>query len=660
MHLAQPGWLLLLLLLPLLAVGAILIARLRKKRWQPFVAPRLRSALLKRSGTFPRWLAFFLLLAALAVMAGALSRPQGDAGTTTEQVLGRNILIALDISRSMLVSDVKPDRLSQAKIIIYEMLETMPEDRIGLIGFAGSAFLHAPLTIDHAAVRETVEQIHPDWATMGGSDLAAALRLAITTLKETGQKNNALVFISDGEHHEGDLPAMIREAESSGVYIFAIGVGTEDGGFVPPRESPGGRWGTENEVLSRLQPEVMRKLATDTGGRYALAGSAMDIPAMVRSATQDLDSFEMQGRERRVMFEFYQWLLLPGILFLGGSILAGTRWRGMRAATVLAVSGFFLGPAPARADTPSSAREALKEQRYEEARDSYRKLAESTRLDGRAARFRLGEGSAAYHAGDYRGARSAYSEALRGTDPEVISNGHLGLGNSLFQLGWQGLSGESYPGDPEQIPDLDRFDTLVRERLAKLAEGEVPDSGETEGFTRIDSMIVNWADAVRHYESSLELSPSNEAAARNRETTMTYLRRLRELMEEEKDEAEESMPQPGEGEPQPGEPGEGEGEPEEGEGEGQGGGEEGEPGEGSGDENENEEGSGDGDEETEDGNEGEGEEEDPNDGSDGDGDSDPNESPEDRARRILRENADLERGRLRSGRRDFMNPEKDW
>jgi Ca-activated chloride channel homolog len=659
---AQPGWLILLILIPLIGVLAVVIARLRRRQWEPFVASRLRGALVRTASSVPRWMALVFLLAASTALIGTLARPQGDLGTTSESVTGRNILIALDISRSMLVDDVKPDRLSQAKVVIYELLEALPNDRIGLIGFAGSADLFAPLTIDHSAVRETVEQMTPDWARLGGSDLSAALKLATSTLRETGQKNNALVFISDGEHHESDLIPMIREAESSGVYIFAIGVGTEDGGFVPSPDFPGRHMTDRSgrEILSRLDADVMRKLATETGGRYAVAGSAMDIPAMIQAATQDLDAFEIEGRERRVMAEFYQWVLLPGIFFLILSILAGTRWRGMRAVPPAAATCLFLATAPpAEAADPTSARSALAEGRHEEARDVYRQLAESARLDGRAARFRIGEGTAAYRAGDYRGARSAFSQSLLSNDPDVVSNGHLGLGNALFQLGWLGLTGESYPHDPEMLPDLDRFDTIVRERLAQLAEGDAPESGEADGFTRLEALITNWADAARHFDSATEASPADPAGARNRETTLAYLQRLRELMEEEKEETEDTTPQPepGEAPPQAGEPGdeEGEGEGEPQEGEGPGGRQEGEEGPGEGEEEPEQPGEdGDQPQEPQEG-------EDPQqEAQDGSGEADPNESPEERARRILAENADLERGPLNPGRREFRDPEKDW
>src|SRR5690606_29478100 len=124
---------------------------------------------------------------------------------------------------------------------------------------------------------------------------------------------------------------MISEAERSGVYIVSIGVGTEDGGFVPNKAYPGDRMVDRagKPVISRLQPDVLRKLAEDTKGRFTMAGSGVDIPAIANSVVKDLDAFEMEGRERRVSIEFYQWLMLPAVLFLIASIVAGTRWKSV-------------------------------------------------------------------------------------------------------------------------------------------------------------------------------------------------------------------------------------------------------------------------------------------------------------------------------------------
>lgn len=655
------------MLLPILGVGALAISRLRRQQWAVFVAPRLREALVKQGSSLPRWLAFSFLLTACAMTIIALARPVGDAGIRTEKSLGRNVMIALDISRSMRVNDVKPDRLTQAKIIIYELLEAMPNERIGFIGFAGTPFMYAPLTIDHSAVHETVQQVDETWAPRGGSDLPAAVHLAIDTLKKTGQHNNALVILSDGEEvhdddlHRGELDAVIAEAKQAGIYVITVGVGTEDGGFVPNKDFPNGQMidSSGRTIISRLRADTLRKLAAGTQGRFTLAGSGMDILEMVKSVVKGLDAFEIEGRDRRISIEFYQWLIFPAILFLMISIVAGTRWKGIQMAAFIAGS-FFLTPPRARASEASDAKDTLAAKHYEEARDSYHKLAESTRLRETQARYRLGEATAAYRAEDFRGARSAFSQSLLSGDSKVQANGHLGMGNTLFQLGWQGLSGERYPDDPASLPDLDRFDTIVKEALAKLRESDAPDETETSEFVRFKSLITNWADAVRHYDSTLALSPSDSAARKNREMTMTYLNRLEELLEQEHQEAQQSMPQsqPGEGPPQEGQ----------GDGSGKGKGK-GKPKEGQGDpkdpknpgDKDKKDPKDPGDQgEKKDGENGQDKPDQPNGKkSDKDG-KNPNEAPEDRARRILNENKDLEKGPLTRGRREFRDAEKDW
>lgn len=660
MNFAQPGWLALLLLLPILGIGAVLVSRLKRRQWSAFAAPRLRAALHKRSSPLPRWLALFFLLAATAATLCALARPRGDAGTRMEKTLGRNVMLALDISRSMRVNDVKPDRLAQAKVVIYELLEAMPNERIGLIGFAGSPYVYAPLTIDHTAVHDTVEQIDETWAPRGGSDLPAAVQLATDTLKKTGQKNNALVILSDGEEvhdddqHRGALNAAIAAAEQAGVYVIAVGVGTEDGGYVPkadfPNEPMVDRKG--HTIISRLQSTTLRKLADDTKGRFALAGSGLDIPALVKSVVKDLDAFEMDGRERKVTIEFYQWLMFPAILFLFVSIIAGTRWQGLR--TTIFLAGAFLTISNIRAGEATIAKAALTAHRNEEARDAYHSLAGNSNLPETQARYRLGEATAAYRAGDFRSARSAYSQSLLSSDSQVRSNSHLGLGNSLFQLGWKGLSGDAYPADPATVPDLNRFDTIVKEALAKLRTAEAPDDGDTAGIVQFEAIITNWADAVRHYDSVLAQSPSDSTATKNRELIMTYLDRLAELLDEEQKDTEQAMPQaaPGDGKPQQGD---GKAEPKEGEDGQQGPKKPGDKGEGKKDPKD---GKGDQGDKPEDGKNGP-KKTPKNPARDKDGEN-PNESPSDRAKRILKDNADLEKGPISRGRREFRDAEKDW
>lgn len=629
----------------------MLAGRFRRHSLASFVSPRLHRSLFLHGSPLPRWLALMFLLAASAAIVVALARPQTDNGTRAEKSLGRNLLIALDISRSMRVRDVKPDRLSLAKMVICELLDAMPNDRVGLIGFAGTSYVYAPLTIDHDAVRETVEQIDETWAPLGGSDLTSAVRLALETLKKTGQKNNALVILSDGENHEGHLNEMIAAAESSGVRVIAIGVGTPDGDYVPSQDfknqhmmDRGGK-----PVISRLQSDVMRRLASETHGRYVVAGTGMDIPAMVKSTMMDLDTFEIEGRERSIRIEFYQWLVLPAILFLLAAILASTRWRAV-GITALA-SMFCLTSIRLRADEVSSARSALEQMRYQDATNVYGSLATSAWSGERAARFRLGEGIAAYRGMDLKRARSAFSGALLAKDSEVLTHGHLGMGNTLFQLGWICLTDKTYPHDPAQLPGLQQFDALVKARLATLKKSLDPTNDEPGAYARMDELMTNWADATRHFESAIALNPWNITSRNNLNLTMLYLHRLRKLLEDDLEQARQELPQTppenGKSEQDARDPKD-KSDRKDGENQGP------KP---PADKRDNDTGP-----KNDSSNE-----KDKSDAKSADqkeekdkGKTDPNETPEQRARRILKENADLEKGPLTPGRREFQPPKQDW
>ncbi|MCU0797728.1 MAG: VWA domain-containing protein [Akkermansiaceae bacterium] len=677
---ASPAALFLLLLLPLLVTGAVIASRLRGKRWGEFVATRLRPRLLRRSSPLPRWIAFSCLLLGLALLIIALARPQNLRGTRTEMIIGRNILIALDLSRSMKVADIQPDRLTQAKATCYELLDALPNDRIGLLGFSGSPYLFAPLTVDHSAIRETIAEIDIDWIPTGGSNLAGGMEEAIATLKKTGTRHNALILMTDGEEHIGRIADLADQARAAGIQVITIGFGTTNGDFVPDPGSPDGRFRDNQgrEVISRLETAPLEKIAAVTGGRFAIASSGADIPAMVETAVADLDQAELGDREMTVVSDFYQWFLLPGILLLMISVVVSTRWRGLPTTAALAFL-LALAPRPAQAVSLGEADRALAEDRFEDARDAYGALAERNPDSASSLRLRLGQGTAAYRAGDFATARRAFSEALRSKDPQVRAAAHHGLGNTLFEIGWARLTdGQRYPSvpppeeenpdadadeeadpfdrlsdaiigppDPDAKGDLADFEALVKQRLAEwMAEEGEPDSA-SEGSRVFDELLTDWVDAVKHHDNA-----GTAEATHNRELTMTHLRKILEILKQVEENAQQiqAIPMAGEGEGQ-----QQEGESGEGEGEGQPGGNGGQGKE----PREQQEGGDEGQEPRDGSGEREGEPQAAEDGKETKGPR-PGESPEDAARRILNENADLQKGALNPGRAIFRRPEKDW
>lgn len=657
MSFAHPYLLLLLLLVPVLTIIAIIAARHKRKQWQEFVADRLRSRLINRASALPRILAFSFLLAAIACLILGIARLQFELTTQTESTRGRNLVILLDLSRSMQAADLKPSRLDQAKALIYELLETLPNDRIGVVGFSSSPFLFAPLTTDHGAVRETVEQLNYDSIPTGGSDLAAAVQLAVKTLKETAQSNNGLLILSDGEEHSPGLLSTLSDIKQSGTYVFAVGIGTEDGSFIPDKNYPDGRFrDVEGQVvITRLQTRTLREFAEQSGGRFALAQSASDIPQMVAAAVSDLESFELKGREKLLATELFQWCIFPAILFLMTAILLGTRWRPLQrvGSASAAALCFMIFAQPSRAAEEASlgeARAALEAKDYKKAQELFEKLAQKKDpLSEDHAALQLGKATADYRLKEFAEARKAYSQAMTAEDSAIRSSAHQGMGNTLFQLGWMELSdNETYPGEEE---GMKQFDELLQTRIKEWMEDDKSDPKEpSEGYRKMQTILLNWADAVRHSQSAVQLRPDNTDAKQNGVVARNYLEKLRQKMEEQQQEMQAQMQ--GQGEQEGQEPGQGEGEGEE-EGEGEGGDKEPKDGKGKNEGDKDGDGKNDPNGKTPDG-----EKPDPN--NTHGKDQKPGETKEQQALRKLNENADLQRGIVAPGRHEYRRPAKDW
>ncbi len=657
MSFAHPYLLLLLLLLPILALAAVLASRHKRKQWQEFVADRLRSRLINRASTLPRILSFTFLLTAIACFILGIARLQYQLSTKTESTRGRNLIILLDLSRSMQATDLKPSRLDQAKALIYELLETLPNDRIGVIGFSSSPFLFAPLTIDHSAVRETVEQLDHDSIPTGGSDLAAAVQLAVKTLKETAQANNGLLILSDGEEHSPGLLGTLEQIKQSGTYVFAVGIGTEEGSFIPDKNYPDGRFRDANDevVITRLQTKTLREFAEQSGGRFALAQSASDIPQMVAAAVADLETFELKGREKIQATELYQWCILPAIVLLMTALLLGTRWRPLVRMTgpslMLCLLSLLLQPTKAEEQPSlSAARNALEAKDYPNAQQWFQQLAEQKDplSDDRAAMF-LGKATADYRLKEFAEARKSYSQALTAEDSAIRSAAHQGMGNTLFQLGWMELSGGSiYPGE-EQASQ--QFDELLQARMKEWMEDDKTDPKEqSAGYRTMKTIMLNWSDAVRHSQSAQQLRPDNADAAQNGKMAGDYLEKLRQKMEQQQQEMQAQMQ--GQGDQDGEQTGEGQGEgDQEGEGEGQ----PKDPQDGKGENEGDKDGDG---KKDQDGKTPEGEKPDPKNTHGKDRKA--GETKEEHALRKLNENADLQRGIVAPGRHEYRRPAKDW
>jgi len=256
------------------------------------------------------WLWFGLALCIIA-----LARPQW--GVVEEQVFdqSREVIIAVDLSRSMLAQDVKPSRLDRSKLLIQSLLDSLKGERVGLVLFAGTAFLQSPLSSDYEVLREFLPALNPDYLPEGGSNYKAMLETSIQAFG-TSTADRYLIILSDGESTVDDWKSLTDSLKTKGVRVIGLGVGTAQGTFIP--DEAGGFVKDERGavVMSRLNSSTLQELAQVTGGAYTDASTWIDLPGLLSSTVEAGKKGEFSEKNTARLIERFQWFLAPGLLLL--------------------------------------------------------------------------------------------------------------------------------------------------------------------------------------------------------------------------------------------------------------------------------------------------------------------------------------------------------
>ena len=271
-----PALLKLLWGLPLLVVVATVASRNRRARIRRWGDESLWRRLSPEASGAMRWLRRGAALAALALLLVAAARPQVGAQLVQVDRRGIDVVVALDVSLSMEATDVVPNRLERSRQEIRELFDGLRGDRMGVVLFSGSSFLLCPLTLDVTAGNLFLDAVDVDALPTPGTNLEAALdaaRKAFGDEKEEGGRARAVVLFTDGEGHEGDPLSAARQLAEEGIPVLTVGVGTPSGEPIPVTDASGRRVSYKkdrsgNVVLSRLDEEILRKIAETTGGRY--------------------------------------------------------------------------------------------------------------------------------------------------------------------------------------------------------------------------------------------------------------------------------------------------------------------------------------------------------------------------------------------------------
>jgi Ca-activated chloride channel family protein len=420
-----------------------------------FVSAHLREELTRSVSIARRRVCRGLMLAALALVFVALAGPQLGYRWELTSRRGNEIVFALDTSRSMSTPDVKPDRLTRAKLAIDDFTNRLDGDAIGLVAFAGDAFLVCPITLDYGAFHESLDAVDINTIPRGGTNIASAIREAQSALRRRPGGDKILILATDGEDLEGDaLVAAQAAAREDGLKIFTIGVGTPQGDLIPLPSNQGGGFVKDesgNLVKSRLDESALKAIAAATGGLYApLGAQGQGFETIYDVGLAPMLKHDLASRQQKVYIERYQWPLCASLLLLLASLLIGTRRRfavrrpSQPAETTRASASS--APAPASAAAPSTAPApgltvwmftVLASAYLMSGRLAY---AASTSTDDKPV-VQYNRGTAAYRAGRFPEAAKAFQESINhapSADAQRLADqedAYYNLGNTLYRSG---------------------------------------------------------------------------------------------------------------------------------------------------------------------------------------------------------------------------------
>ncbi len=257
-----------------------------------------------------------LLALGLACSVVALTRPQW--GRIDEPVFdqSREILIAVDLSRSMLATDIKPSRLERSKLLIRSLLEKLDGERIGLVVFSGTAFLQSPLSADYEILREFLPALGPDYLPEGGTNYQALIETSLAAFGSGTAADRFLIVLSDGEATDDNWKSLVSDLKKKDIRVISLGVGTETGSMIPDGAGSFVKDDRGAVVLSRLDNSTLRELAQATGGTYRDASSWLDLAEVLQSTVEAGRKGEFMEKNTVRLVERFQWALAPALLLL--------------------------------------------------------------------------------------------------------------------------------------------------------------------------------------------------------------------------------------------------------------------------------------------------------------------------------------------------------
>ncbi len=494
----QPFWFYGLVLVPILAALFWRCEHRREALLRKFAAARLLPRLAGNVSGARRHIRFLLLILAVVATVAALAQPRWGYTWEERKLHGRDILIAIDVSRSMLANDISPSRLARAKLAAEDLIGQLQGDRVGLIAFAGTAFLQAPLTADHAAVLDALREMGPNIIPRGGTDIAEALRTAAEAFGNGESDNRALVLFTDGEELEESAVAAAKEMKGK-VRIFTAGIGSAEGSIIAiPSENGQTEYVKDPDgqiVKSRLDGPRLKEIAETTGGFYVhLVSGPPEMQQIFRDGLKPMIERDTTAQVTKRPIERYEWPLAAGMALVAASMLVSERKRpvlrapALQLLLLLATAGFAMGKNPGI--------EAYEKEDFKGSLHSFEGQLQS-HPDAPVIQFDLG--SAAFKSGDLDRAMQAFSGAMISKDPVLRERAEYNLANTLAEHGF------AQKTKPDKIQDL--------------------------------------KNALQHYDSALKVQPKDADAQYNKDIVSKMLAELQKEVPKQEDKKQEEKKQ---------------------------------------------------------------------------------------------------------------------
>lgn len=466
----DPAYLYLLVLVPILALIRFYSYRNQKKRLRKFGDPNLLKELMPDVSRWRPSVKFWLLEAALTLMIVMLARPQMGTRISHEKRTGIETIIAMDISNSMLAEDVVPSRLERSKMMVENLVDNFTNDKIGLIVFAGDAFVQLPITSDYVSAKMFLSSIDPSMIQTQGTDIATAISMATHSFTPEENIGKAIIIITDGEDHEGGATEAAEEAKKLGMRVYVLGVGSVKGSPIPvPGTGDYMRDNTGEVVMSALNEQMCREVAQAGGGAYI---HVENNSSAQRQLDEELDKLEKRETESTIYSDYDEQFQAVGILALllllieicifdrKNPLLKNLSLFGnKKQATALFVLMFALS---------ASAQDA---------------------------RQYIRNGNKLYRAGDYVKAEVAYSKAVAkdSLNPQAAYN----LGNALM------------------MQQKDSSAIVQYQKAARLEKNPLRLSQSFHNIGVICQKKQLFAEAIEAYKQSLRLNPNDDETRYN-------------------------------------------------------------------------------------------------------------------------------------------------